>query len=642
MFLDYYGLREQPFGVTPNPRFLFLSPSHREVLASLLYAIQSDLGFSALIAEPGMGKTTLLFDLLERYRNSANTAFLFQTQCNSQDLLRYLLAEFGVETEGRDSFFMHEKFRDVLLQSARENKKVLVILDEAHNLDDSVLETIRLLSNFETSDTKLAHIILAGQPHLAEKLMRPTMAQLFQRIAIVNRLKPFTFEETCAYIDHRLEVAGYNQAPLFTRAALEEIARYSYGMPRTINRLCFGGMSIACALNMREIDASIIAEVRDDLNLSSLLTSDSDYEVPLRFKNKLAVEPDPSYSKAIPSPASCVEPQPVPSSPTGPQRARADETYVEQPPPAPLVPTPSDASLDNLRNIVSPQRPQGKAALRAQKKAAARSPSRIAATAFMIASLLLLLGALLVHRVPELDKIFAKSPDTKIAEDISPAIDTPQVSEDKPAPAQPVKARKSQKSRSQAALGVAQSAVSNAGRSGVTLPSFANANSPVMVVPTPTVDTARDAAKQNPPEPTQLEEPAPPPVNVATSGRSSQPLASVMENVSSATPKVEPDTPPASASAAAATIVPGKLVDHPQPVYPEEAKRLGIEGAVRLRAVITKDGKLKNVRATEGETRLASAAEAAVRKWKYTPYMLNGEPIEVDTEIRVNFNLNSR
>src|SRR6266404_3296893 len=194
MFLEFYGLREQPFGVTPNPRFLYPSPSHREALASLMYAIQTDLGFSALIAEPGMGKTTLLFDLLERYRNSANTAFLFQTQCNSQDLLRYLLAEFGVETEGRDSFFMHEKFRDVLLQSARENKKVLVILDEAHNLDDSVLETIRLLSNFETSDSKLLHIILAGQMHLAEKLMRPGMAQLFQRISIVNRLKPFTHE----------------------------------------------------------------------------------------------------------------------------------------------------------------------------------------------------------------------------------------------------------------------------------------------------------------------------------------------------------------------------------------------------------------------------------------------------------------
>src|SRR6266404_4659485 len=126
MFLEFYGLREQPFGVTPNPRFMYASPSHREVLASLLYAVQSDLGFSALIAGPGMGKTTMLFDLLERYRDSANTAFLFNTQCNSKDLVRHLLSELGVDCDGRDQFSMHEKFKDVLLQSARDGKKVLL------------------------------------------------------------------------------------------------------------------------------------------------------------------------------------------------------------------------------------------------------------------------------------------------------------------------------------------------------------------------------------------------------------------------------------------------------------------------------------------------------------------------------------
>src|SRR6266436_6199907 len=201
MFLDFYGLREQPFGVTPNPRFLYPSNSHREALASLMYAIQSDLGFSALIAEPGMGKTTLLFDLLERYRNSANTAFLFNTQCKSRDFMRYLLTELGVELCPEDSVSLHEKFKGVLLQSARDNKKVLLVIDEAHNLQHSVLETVRLLSNFETTESKLLHIILSGQTDLANRLMRPEMSQLFQRISIVNRLQPFTFEETCAYID---------------------------------------------------------------------------------------------------------------------------------------------------------------------------------------------------------------------------------------------------------------------------------------------------------------------------------------------------------------------------------------------------------------------------------------------------------
>jgi TonB family protein len=247
-----------------------------------------------------------------------------------------------------------------------------------------------------------------------------------------------------------------------------------------------------------------------------------------------------------------------------------------------------------------------------------------------------------VRGVPELDKIFAKGPpDTTLAESSTPPAISP-AKEDNPAPAQPVKTRKSQKSRSGAALGTLPSAVASEDRRGVTLPSFVDPNSPVMV-PAP---IPRDAASQNSPSQpsTQTEEPTPPPVNVAASGKDSQPLAGVMENVMSVTPRVEPGVPPPDAPQPrpAAEIVPGKLVSRSQPAYPDEAKRLGIEGTVILHAVITKDGKLKDVRATEGETRLASAAETAVRKWKYTPYTLNGEPVEVDTEIRVKFNLNSK
>ena len=167
MFLNYYGLREQPFGVTPDPRFLYLSPAHREALASLVYGIESGLGFLALIATPGMGKTTLLFHLLEKFRTSARTAFLFPTQCNSREFMRFLLAELGYGSDDQDFVRMHEEFNKRLLQEARAGNRFIVVIDEAQNLEPSVLETVRLLSDFETPRAKLMHIILAGQPELS-------------------------------------------------------------------------------------------------------------------------------------------------------------------------------------------------------------------------------------------------------------------------------------------------------------------------------------------------------------------------------------------------------------------------------------------------------------------------------------------
>src|SRR5512146_424798 len=131
MFLKYYNLREQPFGVTPNPRYLYQSSSHREALASLIYGIESDTGFAALIAEPGMGKTTLLFYLLERFRQAARTALIFQTQCNSRELLRYLLAELDEPIEEQDPVLLHERFKNLLVRESRAGRRVLVVIDEA-------------------------------------------------------------------------------------------------------------------------------------------------------------------------------------------------------------------------------------------------------------------------------------------------------------------------------------------------------------------------------------------------------------------------------------------------------------------------------------------------------------------------------
>jgi type II secretory pathway predicted ATPase ExeA len=268
MFLSYYGLREQPFGVTPDPRFLYLSPAHREALASMVYGIEAGRGFIGLIAPPGMGKSTLLFHLLEKFRSSARTAFLFQTQCNSREFMRFLLAELGYECDDNDFVHMHEEFNKRLLAEARAGNRFIVVIDEAQNLEPSVLETVRLLSDFETPRAKLMQIILAGQPELADKLARPGMIQLRQRVSLITGLKPLSFEETNKYIQHRLRAAGYQGGPIFSPEALQRIADFTMGIPRNINNFCFNCLSLGCALQQRVIDTEIVDEVIGDLDIT--------------------------------------------------------------------------------------------------------------------------------------------------------------------------------------------------------------------------------------------------------------------------------------------------------------------------------------------------------------------------------------
>jgi type II secretory pathway predicted ATPase ExeA len=268
MVLDYYKLAEQPFGVTPDPRYLYLGSTHREALASALYGVNAGRGFTALIAKPGMGKTTLLFDFLYKVRNHAKTVFLFQSQSTPQNLLRSLLADLGIDDDGSDVVRMHRKLNDCLVSESRQGKRLIVVIDEAQNLDESVLEVVRMLSNFETPREKLMHLILAGQPQLAEKLASPRLIQLRQRISMIARLKPFTAQDTQLYIDHRLRVAGYAFAqPMFTKNAHAMIADYAEGIPRNINNVCFNAMSLGCVEKQRTIDIDVIKEVVADLDL---------------------------------------------------------------------------------------------------------------------------------------------------------------------------------------------------------------------------------------------------------------------------------------------------------------------------------------------------------------------------------------
>ena len=270
MFLDFYRLQQQPFGVTPDPAYLYPSQTHCEALDSLTEGILGGRGFLALIAEPGMGKTTLLYQVLEGLRDTARAAYLFQTQCDSREFFQYLLSELGVDTRGMGLVGMHNKLNEMLFAEMLAGKRFVLVVDEAQNLADSVLETVRLLSDFETSHTKLLQIVLAGQPQLAEKLAQPRLAQLRQRITVLSRLEALSPEETARYITHRLRVAGYCGEPLFTPEAVTAIAESSGGIPRNINNLCFNALSLGYAEGRNMIAPETVRTVVAKLSLHTV------------------------------------------------------------------------------------------------------------------------------------------------------------------------------------------------------------------------------------------------------------------------------------------------------------------------------------------------------------------------------------
>jgi type II secretory pathway predicted ATPase ExeA len=223
-----------------------------------------------------MGKTTLLFQLLEKLGKSVRSVFLCQTQCDSRELLHYLADALGIESQDHDVVWIHARLSEVLLHQAQIGRPVLLVIDEAQNLSDSVLETVRLLSDFEASDRKLLHIVLSGQPELAHRLSQPHLAQLRQRISILTRLEPLSPTETSLYVNHRLQVAGHDRPEIFSSASLALIAERSQGIPRNVNNICFNALSLGCAMGRKKIGLQEIREATADLSLDSKVQRSSE------------------------------------------------------------------------------------------------------------------------------------------------------------------------------------------------------------------------------------------------------------------------------------------------------------------------------------------------------------------------------
>jgi general secretion pathway protein A len=240
VYLEYYGLTEPPFDITPNPRFLFYSAKHREAFNHLLYGIRERKGFVQLTGEVGAGKTTLCRAMLEQLNGQYSTALILNPVLSADQLMRAVASEFGLPIQplGLDRFETLAMFNDFLLKQVENGKDSVLIIDEAQDLTDELLEQIRLLSNLETDNRKLLQIVLMGQPELRDRLNKHELRQLRQRITVRFHLHPLSRAEVNQYIRHRLEVSGANGAPHFTRAALWRIYNYSQGIPRLVNAIC--------------------------------------------------------------------------------------------------------------------------------------------------------------------------------------------------------------------------------------------------------------------------------------------------------------------------------------------------------------------------------------------------------------------
>jgi general secretion pathway protein A len=697
MFLGFYGLREQPFGVTPNPRFIYLSPVHHEVLNSLVHSIEFDLGFAALTAEPGLGKTTLLFTLLEKYRATARTAVLFTTQCDSLDLLRYVAADLDLPAPAADPVLLHRQIRDVLVREARNGRRVLVIIDEAHNLADPVLETVRLLSDFETPQLKLLNIILAGQLELAQRLAQPNLKQLAQRIAVMNRLVPLTAEETRHYVEHRLQVAGYSGNGLFSPDALEAILHHSDGVPRNINRICFQALLQGAKLGARTIDACIVRQVTAESDLSEIAATRPSR--PVAHQAPMLTPQDVHASSVMAGGAQDGTPDENPGTLLSRLRliaasratiktattAAADNiirapgqvaaSRADLPPPATSLPQVVTAppevgcALSQSAPLPLPRvAPTGTAALlppaRAQiaMPASAISPAAklrtwLAPSARQIpqrtrallgyghAVIILSLAAVLL-KIPKRTRALLRYGHAVILSLAAVLLKLPQRT--RPL----LRYGLAVIVLSLAAvllirnpLSVGQSARPQAAtKQQVVQAPIAPQGVRVEASPTlPTLERPNTAASRTPP--LRLRRLS----AIITAGAANKTLRRPASGV--ATPVlafsaadgrvrdiVASAAPPPPVLALPRTTG-GKLIKRVKPAYSTPAKIARVEGEVVLNATVLADGKVGEVSIINGNPLLARSAVEAVKRWRYEPYRVGGNPVSTDKIIRIKFRL---
>jgi TonB family protein len=629
-FLRHFGFCESPFGVTPNPAFLFSSRLHFTALQSLIQSIESNLGFAVLLGEPGMGKTTLLLQLLTQYRDSARTAFIFQTQCKRYELLRYLASEFELPVMKRDEVSLHRRLKDMLVDEARAGRKVLIFIDEAQNLQHTSLEAIRLLSDFETARAKLLHIVLSGSARLGEMLLTPELSQLAQRISTVCRLEPLTPEEVNRYVTFRLRVAGCKVAEsLFSPESLVLVGEQSEGVPRVVNSLCYRALSVAYSLGERHVSAMLVRQAIRDLDLSrssravllnvgshsprteklpgtsplsEAVVTEQEGRASLDFTKWGLKTPEAVAEKEIQLEAAAAESVGQPPS---------LQVHDKAIPKAPGKAGPIDEAVQTKRHSAPRARLLG--ILRTKRWNLDDQPILL-----MSAFLLLVLGLWAGWRELGSKPGAGPRPDGANA-----VVNSPQN--------QDWTSTLSDMLYSPVAAGT-----SNPGRKS----DDGNKTHASIIQ---TLPQTLLPSKLRPQAATQTEV-APPAVTSNTAGVPNN-LLPLVRNSRSLPQAPRPSTTTESSSDTKPTDEDQASTRHPikivQPKYPKLAELRHLEGDVFLELRVDSSGKVETVRTISGNSLLGEAAEQAARQWQYSPSSANQPSTSMVTHVRVNFRLNA-
>lgn len=269
MYIEFFGFKENPFMLAPNPAYLFLGKSHEEALAHLIYAVSEGEGFVSLIGKQGVGKTTICREFIERRDENIEVAYIFKPELSPEELLKKINSEFSISDATYDVKELIDALNTFLMQKKVEGKKVVLFIDDAQNLKEDALEQVRLLSNLETTRDKLLQIVLVGEPRLADMLGSHGLRQIGQRVSVSYHINPLTYEETCAYIYHRMSIASQGMRVQFEAPALKRIYKFSGGIPRMINIACDKSLFSAHRLNHKYITGEIAKTAILDLTGNS-------------------------------------------------------------------------------------------------------------------------------------------------------------------------------------------------------------------------------------------------------------------------------------------------------------------------------------------------------------------------------------
>ena len=618
-FLRHFGFRECPFGVTPDPEFLFWSQRHTAALEALINSIESNLGFSVLLGQPGTGKTTLLFHLLAQYRESARTAFIFQTQCRPHDLIRHIASELDLPLASDDEVFLHRKLNGMLLEEARAGRKVLIVIDEAQNLHAPSLEAIRLLSDFETGPSKLLQVVLSGSPQLGETLLSRNLWQLAQRITTICRLEPLSEDEVQQYVTSRLAVvASRATMGLFSPESLAEIASQSGGIPRIINSMCYGSLVLAYAYGRSSVSKELVRQAANELDFSE----PRDRELRAATKRPEMVVPRSSRF-AIPGEKDA----PANEDRAGELRRKTLQTFADtvggnnpkiaaQPAHEPSHANNPDTTLKDNPILAKADR-GGWILVPTPARKAAVWDGRI--TGLLAVLVVLAFGSWLGWNELRGTPTAKGGQSPKANEEVTQTL----VQQPNPFDVQP------------------STKTSTPEVSGTQTPQHPVPEQSSATEISPTVHEHADVpvdARPNLVFPSKIArsetatEPLAPVANVLRVPKNSEDLSPLVAASRPALPRLEtPEVvgPPSSPH-------PIKIV---RPDYPTNAKLSHIEGEVQVELTIDRNGKVQKVRGLSGNPILLQAAEEAASQWRYSPSAGDQRPDLAVTRVQFNFNL---